>query len=143
MKRKAKIWIGVLAFTLAVVATGWGTIIYVNSVYRDHSMLRVAAMTVDLHVRNRGKFPTSWQEMEEMVQQVEPDYDSAANVQMFSFDELSDAVTIDWRLGEKLLNDPEDGDQRLDDPIVGLKNGSHGRWHGFDPNEWLLDSLRR
>ena len=109
-----------------------------DQTYRDYSALKTTERFLIYHLNNTSElqFPDSWDELA-------ADYDHFVEDRkpVFTLDKLEQQITINWRHGAKFFARETAWPPSGGPPIISLRNGEGGRFHGDDPNDNLVKFL--
>lgn len=125
-------------YVFTVVSIAVGAALYVGysvseSIRNSYAVWWVADMVVEHMKANQNEWPKSWSDLED-------DYQTcvARSRQPWSFDELSQHVTVDWNVDPLKLAALNDSEIRA----IWLADGTDSHWEHAEPNEIIVGYLR-
>lgn len=133
MKQRLLLVLGLLTLSVCGVALYIGYVGVTNRVSNAYAVDWVSAMVVEhMHV-NDGRWPSSWQELR-------PVYDNLEGAHVWSFTELQQRVAVDWKADPAKLKRMADAQQELQ--VIWLLDGTNAHWEGSEPNGRVAEYLR-
>jgi hypothetical protein len=104
----------------------------------------VASMVIDYLATHDEEWPSGWDDLRESYVNVakkvshprEPDYP-------WPFDELRNRVEVDWSVNPRTLADTPADHGKPPFRVIWLRDGSQSHWASSEPNQLILDFLRK
>lgn len=130
----------VLTASIVLVFAAGGVVVmnsYVEHEFREHSRLLSTERWIESYVQHNNRFPESWQDIASEIESP-----GSNNSTPTKLSDLTNSVQIDWNAGAAVLQPDGDTNVPLESPIIRLRSGSHGTWHGTDPNAILYRFLQ-